>query len=149
MPCSSIVSGFVIFTHRIFVYQMWMLLKQCKNRDEVIIIIIYSKLWNLLCFLADKSWNGKTITKTIQVTYINYDTVISWIETLGLIHMCIGFTDYLYMYIKRLVFELNSYRIALFIAERRFVMILYWVTNVSPLILWRDCTNGHLISDRI
>ena len=83
--CSSIVSGFVIFTHRLFVYQMWMLLKQFKNRDEVIIIILYSKWWNLLCFLADKSWDGKTITKTIQFTYINYDTVISWIETLGLI----------------------------------------------------------------
>ena len=105
-------------------------LKKCKSRDEVIIIILYSKWWNLLCFLADKSWNGKTITKTIQVTYINYDTVISWIETLGLIHMCIGCTDYLYMYIQRLVVELNSYTLALFISERRFVMILYWVTNI-------------------
>ena len=30
MTCSSIVSGFVIFTHRLFVYQMWMLLKNVR-----------------------------------------------------------------------------------------------------------------------
>ena len=67
----------------------------------------------------------KLIAKTTQFTYVHYFTFISQAEALILIHTCVGCADYLYSPIQRLVVELNSYTLAVFITEIRFVMILY------------------------
>ena len=67
----------------------------------------------------------KTIAKTIRFPYVQYFPVISCVEELGSIHMCVECADSLYPYIQYLVIELNSYMLAVFITERRFAMILY------------------------
>ena len=54
----------------------------------------------------------------------------------GCTDLYIGRTDYLYPYIQRLSVELNYNTLAVFIAERLFIMILYWVPNIPPLLLW-------------
>ena len=56
----------------------------------------------------------KITIKTIQFTYVHYFPVISSVEVLGLIHTCIACVYYLYLNIKRLVYELNSYTLAVF-----------------------------------
>ena len=43
-PVAISVSGFFIFPHRIIIDQTWLLINKNKSRNEVIIIILYSKL---------------------------------------------------------------------------------------------------------
>ena len=62
--------------------------------------------------------------------------VVSCIGSLNLIHTFVECTYYLYQKIQCLVFELNSYALTVFIAERRFVMILCSVPHLSPFLIW-------------
>ena len=55
---------------------------------------------------------------------------------LGLFHTCGVCMDSLYPYIQCLDVEFNSYLFALSIAERCLFVILYWVTNISPFLIW-------------
>ena len=90
----------------------------------------------IYCFLVGKWWNEKIIDKTVQIPYDHYFTVIQCVKALGLIYTRVGWSDSSYSHIKCLAVELNSYMIAVFIAERRFFIILYGVTNISPFLIW-------------
>ena len=84
-------------------------------------------------------WNGIIISKTIRFPYVYYFNIISCVEALGLVHTYVGCTDSLYAYIQWLLVQLNSYTLTVYITERSFVVILYWVKNISPLLIWRIC----------
>ena len=67
---------------------------------------------------------------------MRWSIVISCVEVLNLIHTCFECTNSLYMYIQRLVAELNSYELMVFIAEICFVTISCSVPHISPLLIW-------------
>ena len=62
-------------------------------------------------------------------------SAISCVELLKLIHVYVECTDSLYMHIKRLFVELDSYALTVFITERVFVTISDSVPYISPLLI--------------
>ena len=85
------------------------------------------------------------IAETICFTCVHSFPIISFVEALKLIHTCIECTYSLYPHIQLLAFEYNSYALAVFIVERRFVVISFWIPHISPFLVWSIWNKGEFV----
>ena len=77
-----------------------------------------------------------TIAETIWFPWVSLFTIISCVEVLNLINMCVKCTDSLYLHIWWLDVKINSYAHIVIILERRFVRISCWVWYISLRLIW-------------
>ena len=119
----------VVCTLLFFNYTRGLLFNKHRIRDEVI-ISHHLKLFNHNFFLVYQFWNKNNHFNHLVFVHF-YFSIISCAEVLNLILDFLECTYSLYTHIQCLVVELNYYTLVVFMADRSFVMILFWVTNIT------------------
>ena len=75
----------------------------------------------------------------------SFFSVISLVEVLGPIHICVGCLEYSYLHIKLLVVEIIPYALTVLKSERRFVSISCCLPHISQFLIWIIFNEGTFV----